>query len=40
TVFGEIVEGLDVLDKLMAVRTQSNGRPVFPLKMWMKVVKK
>lgn len=40
TVFGEIVEGLDVLDKLMAVKTHTNGRPVEPLRMWMKVVKK
>lgn len=32
TVFGEIVEGLDVVDKLAAVPTGENDKPVTPLK--------
>lgn len=40
TVFGEVVEGMDVLDKLMAMPTRSNGRPVTDIKMWMRIVKR
>lgn len=40
TIFGEIVEGFDVLDKLMAIPTKSNGRPVVDIKIWMRIVKR
>jgi len=40
TVFGEVVEGLDVLDKIAAVETDNNNRPVEDIKMTMKVVKR
>ncbi len=33
TVFGEVVEGLDVLDKIAAVETDANDRPVKDIKM-------
>ncbi|WP_347839626.1 peptidylprolyl isomerase [uncultured Draconibacterium sp.] len=33
TVFGEVVEGLDVLDKIAAVETDKNNRPVEDIKM-------
>lgn len=38
TVFGEVVEGLDVIDKIAAVKTGPNDRPVKDVKMWMKVI--
>ncbi|MCB9317376.1 MAG: peptidylprolyl isomerase [Lewinellaceae bacterium] len=37
TVFGEVVEGLDVLDKIAAVPRDSNDRPLEDLRMWMEV---
>ncbi|MFC2152881.1 peptidylprolyl isomerase [Bacteroidota bacterium] len=33
TVFGEVIEGLDVLDKIAAVNTDENDRPVKNVKM-------
>lgn len=39
TVFGEVVEGLDVIDKIAAVPTAPGDRPVQDVHMWMKVVK-
>ncbi|MGQ8335673.1 peptidylprolyl isomerase [Sunxiuqinia sp. A32] len=38
TVFGEIVEGLDVLDKIAAVETDNFDRPVADVKMKVKVL--
>ena len=38
TVFGEVVEGLDVIDKIAAVQTSSGDRPVKEIKMTMKVL--
>jgi peptidyl-prolyl cis-trans isomerase B (cyclophilin B) len=38
TVFGEVVEGLDVLDKIAAVQTDGRDRPVKDIKMTVKVV--
>ncbi|MCF8372842.1 MAG: peptidylprolyl isomerase [Bacteroidales bacterium] len=38
TVFGEVVEGLDVIDKIAAVETGPNDRPVKDLKMTIKVL--
>lgn len=41
TVFGELVEGLDILDKIAAVKTDSNDRPVEDVKIIsIKAVKK
>lgn len=36
TIFGEIVEGLDVIDKIAAVETDENDRPVKDIKMRIK----
>jgi cyclophilin family peptidyl-prolyl cis-trans isomerase len=38
TVFGEVIEGLDVIDKLAAVQTAAGDKPVKELKMTMKVL--
>ena len=39
TVFGEVVEGLDVLDKIASVETDQNDRPLTDVKMEMELVK-
>ncbi len=39
TVFGEVVEGLDVLDKIAAVETDKQNRPVNDISMQIEVVK-
>jgi len=33
TVFGEVVEGLDIIDKIAAVKTAPGDRPVKDVKM-------
>lgn len=38
TVFGEVVEGLDVIDKIAAVRTAPGDRPIEDVKFTVKVV--
>ncbi|HNP48397.1 MAG TPA: peptidylprolyl isomerase [Bacteroidia bacterium] len=38
TVFGEVVEGLDVIDKIAAVQTAPGDRPVQDVRMKMKVI--
>ncbi len=40
TVFGEVVEGLDVIDKIAAVQTDRNDRPLEDVKMKMTVLKR
>jgi peptidyl-prolyl cis-trans isomerase B (cyclophilin B) len=40
TIFGEVLEGLDVLDKITAVETDKRNRPVTDIKMTIKIVKK
>lgn len=40
TVFGEVVEGLDVIDKIATVETDKGNRPVKDIKMTMKLVKR
>ncbi|MDR2084425.1 MAG: peptidylprolyl isomerase [Bacteroidales bacterium] len=40
TVFGEVIEGLDVIDKIAAVETQQGDRPKKDVKMTMEVIKK
>lgn len=39
TVFGRVVEGLDVIDKIAAVPTAPGDRPLQDVHMWMKVLK-
>lgn len=39
TVFGEVVEGLEVLDKIAAVETDQYDRPVVDVKMEMELIK-
>lgn len=39
TVFGEVVEGLDVLDKILSMPTGSGDRPVQDISMKMEVIK-
>lgn len=39
TVFGEVVEGLDVIDKIAAVQCGQGDRPVQDVHMWMRVLK-
>ncbi len=39
TVFGEVIEGMDVLDKIAAVKTAPGDRPVQDVKMTVKVIK-
>lgn len=39
TVFGEVIEGIEVLDKLAAVQTKPGDRPVEDLKFSVKLVK-
>lgn len=40
TVFGEVIEGLDIVDKIAAVQTESNDKPVTDVKILkMKIVK-
>lgn len=40
TVFGEVTEGLDVIDKIAAVEKDKRDRPVKDIKMTIKVIKK
>lgn len=40
TVFGEVIEGLDVVDKIAAVETRQADVPVDPIPMKMTLVKK
>lgn len=39
TVFGEVVEGMDVVDKIQQVRTNRQNRPEEDIKMKMKILK-
>jgi len=38
TVFGEVIEGMDVIDKIAAVQTGAGDKPVKPIKMTVKVL--
>jgi cyclophilin family peptidyl-prolyl cis-trans isomerase len=39
TVFGEVIEGMDVIDKIAAVQTDKRDRPVSDIRMKMRVIK-
>ncbi len=39
TVFGEIISGLEVIDKIAALKTDSNNRPITDVKMTVKMIK-
>ncbi len=39
TVYGEVIEGMDVIDKIGAVQTAPGDRPVTDVRMTMKVIK-
>lgn len=38
TVFGEVVEGLEVIDKIAAVKTDKRDRPLTDIRMFVKVI--
>ena len=38
TVFGEVVEGLNIIDSIASVQTDKNNRPVGDVKMWVKII--
>jgi peptidylprolyl isomerase len=40
TVFGEVVSGMDVVDKIAAVQCDTNDRPLKDIRLWMKVKEK
>jgi len=40
TVYGEVIEGLDVIDKIAAVATDKANRPIEDVQMTMKIVKR
>jgi peptidyl-prolyl cis-trans isomerase B (cyclophilin B) len=39
TIFGEVVEGLDVIDKIAAVKTDKNDRPKENVRMKISIIK-
>jgi cyclophilin family peptidyl-prolyl cis-trans isomerase len=39
TVFGEVVDGMDVVDKIAAVKTDSNDRPVVNIPIHIKIIR-
>ena len=39
TVFGEVISGLDVLDKIVNLKTDANDRPIQDVKMKVKILK-
>jgi cyclophilin family peptidyl-prolyl cis-trans isomerase len=38
TVFGEVIEGLDVIDKIAAVKTDKRDRPVNDIRMKVRLI--
>ena len=40
TVFGEVVEGIEVIDKIAALACDNNDRPLADVHMWMSVLKR
>jgi peptidyl-prolyl cis-trans isomerase B (cyclophilin B) len=39
TVFGETIKGLEVIDKIAAVKTDGNNRPLMNVIMSMEIIK-
>ena len=39
TVFGEVVSGMDIVDKIAAVKTDTNNRPVIDIPMTVKLIR-
>ncbi len=39
TVFGEVIDGMDVVDKIAAIKTDINDRPVIDIPMHIKVIR-
>jgi len=39
TVFGEVVDGMDVVDKIAAIKTDTNDRPLINIPMHIKVIR-
>jgi cyclophilin family peptidyl-prolyl cis-trans isomerase len=37
TVFGEVISGMEIVDKIASVKCDSNDRPVKDIRLWMKV---
>jgi cyclophilin family peptidyl-prolyl cis-trans isomerase len=37
TVFGEVISGMEIVDKIAAVKCDSNDRPLKDIRLWMKV---
>lgn len=37
TVFGEVISGMDIVDKIAASKCDSNDRPITDIRLWMKV---
>lgn len=38
TIFGEVIEGLDVIDKIAAVGKNRDDRPLIDIRMWVKII--
>lgn len=38
TIFGEVIEGLDVIDKIAAVGKNKDDRPLIEIRMWVKII--
>lgn len=39
TVFGEVIEGMDVVDKIAAVQRDRSDRPIDDVRMWISIIK-
>ncbi len=39
TVFGEVISGMDIVDKIAAQKTDTNDRPLQDIRLWIKVEK-
>ncbi len=38
TIFGEVVEGLEIIDKIAAVGKNKDNRPLIDIRMWIKII--